>query len=86
MTLEERLENVLTNAGIPAEHRAAWQRAIKVAPFEKAEVFVYILEHLEKGDIPFFDENLLRKMAATKAGSEDLFRDIFDDENKFLLQ
>lgn len=85
MTLTERLDTALASAGVGAENRAAWRERIFALPFDRAEVFVFILERIEKRDIVFLNKNLKDKIEFSRGGLSAAFDKILAEEKLYLL-
>jgi hypothetical protein len=84
MTLRERLNKLLTEAGISEKDQQNWDKLTEVMPFDKAEVLLYILEQLEKSDIIYFNGNLKEKITVIGAKDNVALDEIFGKEKKFL--
>ncbi|KKW15971.1 MAG: hypothetical protein UY56_C0024G0012 [Parcubacteria group bacterium GW2011_GWA1_50_14] len=84
MTFTERLKKLLDAAGIDAKDQEVWLRNIYSIPFQNAEVFLYILERMERDDIAFFNRNLKDKIAAIHGKDELALAEILRAEVRFL--
>ena len=74
----------MERARIGKDDRMAWIERIHVLPFDRAEVFVYILERLPEKDILYLNENLKEKISAAETGGGDVFEKIFEEEKLYL--
>ncbi|HUZ92730.1 MAG TPA: hypothetical protein VNG29_01895 [Candidatus Paceibacterota bacterium] len=84
MTLKDRLAKLLEAAGVSAEDRNMWSRSIDAFPFDRAEVFVYVLERLGKEDTAFFNENLKEKFAFAWTMEPKRLMDILGKEKAYV--